>query len=115
MDYTIVPVDKFSQDPLLRELLTLVSTGRINQKAGQAAAWHLANGKSWRELASMMDNRVGRRDTPHFTYADLQQAQALLAAAKVRAEKRKEREAAEPKRSEPAPVRDRTGRVISQR
>lgn len=115
MDYTIAPVEKFSQNPLLPELLTLVSTGRISPKAGQAAAWHLASGKSWRELAAMMDDHVGRRDTPHFTYADLQQAQALLAAAKVRAEQRREREAAEPKRAQPAPVRDRTGRVISQR
>ena len=63
----------------------------------------------------MTDNRLRRPDTPHFTYADLQTAQALLANAKVRAEYRKEREAAEPKRAEPAPVRDRTGRVVSQR
>jgi hypothetical protein len=115
MEYVIRPVDEFSQDPLLRELLVMVSTGRVSQKAGQAAAWHLANGKSWRELAAIADNRVGRPDTPHFSYADLQLAQDLLANAKVRAEKRKEREAAEPKRAEPAPVRDRTGRVISQR
>lgn len=115
MEYVIVPVEKFSQDPLLRELLVMISSGRISQKAGQAAAWHLSNGKSWRELAAMADNHVGRPDTPHFSYADLQSAQALLANAKVRAEHRKEREAAEPKRAEPAPVRDRTGRVVSQR
>lgn len=115
MEYVIRPVEEFSKDPLLRELLVMISTGRVSQKAGQAAAWHLSNGKSWRELAAMADNRVGRPDTPHFSYADLQIAQALLANAKVRAEQRKEREAAEPKRAEPAPVRDRTGRVVSQR
>ncbi len=115
MEYVIRPVEEFSQDPLLRELLVMISTGRVSQKAGQAAAWHLANGKSWRELASIADNHVGRPDTPHFSYADLQIAQALLANAKVRAEQRKEREAAEPKPAEPAPVRDRTGRVVSQR
>jgi len=115
MEYVIRPVEEFSQDPLLRELLVMISTGRVSQKAGQAAAWHLANGKSWRELASIADNHVGRPDTPHFSYADLQIAQALLAHAKVRAEQRKEREAAEPKPAEPAPVRDRTGRVVSQR
>jgi hypothetical protein len=99
MDYVIRPVDEFSQDPLLRELLVMISTGRVSQKAGQAAAWHLSSGKSWQEL----------------TYADLQTAQVLLANAKVRAEQRKEREAAEPRPAEPAPVRDRTGRVVSQR
>ncbi len=115
MTYEIRKVDEFSQDPLLRELLVMISTGRVSQKAGQAAAWHLANGKSWRELATIADNHVGRPDSPHFSYADLQSAQALLANAKVRAEQRKEREAAEPKRAEPTPIRDRTGRVISQR
>ena len=113
MEYTIRPVDEFSEDPLLRELLVMISTGRVSQKAGQAAAWHLSSGKSWQELASMLDDHVGRADTPHFSYADLQAAQLLLANAKVRAEQRKEREAAEPKKEEPA--RDRTGRVISQR
>jgi hypothetical protein len=115
MDYVIRPVDEFSQDPLLRELLVMISTERVSQKAGQAAAWHLSSGKSWQELAAMLDDHVGRPDTPHFTYADLQTAQVLLANAKVRAEQRKEREAAEPRPAEPAPVRDRTGRVVSQR
>lgn len=115
MEYVIRPVEEFSENPLLRELLVMISTGRVNQKVGQAAAWHLSSGKSWRELATMLDNHVGRPDSPHFNYAELQAAQALLASAKVRAEQRKEREASEPKRAEPAPVRDRTGRVVSRR
>ncbi|MBI1312155.1 hypothetical protein GC176_12760 [bacterium] len=115
MTYVIRPVEQFSEEPLLRELLVMVSTGRISQKAGQAAAWHLSSGKSWQELATMLDDHVGRPDSPHFSYADLQVAQTLLAAARVRAEQRKEREALEPQRTEPAPVRDRTGQVVSLR
>ena len=112
MEYKIHPVESVSTDPVLKELLNLVATGRINSNVAQAAAWNIANGKSWRQLSQMKFNRLARPDTPQFSHAELAYAQQLVAAAKQRAADKAEKNAKEPK----APVRrDRTGRVISQR
>jgi hypothetical protein len=112
MEYRIHPVESVSTDPILKELLNLVATGRINTNVAQAAAWNIANGKSWRELSQMKFNRLARPDTPQFSYAELTYAQQLVAAAKQRAADKAEKNGKKPEE----PVRrDRTGRVISQR
>jgi hypothetical protein len=112
MEYRIHPVESVSKDPILKELLNLVATGRINTNVAQAAAWNIANGKSWRELSQMKFNRLARPDTPQFSYAELSYAQQLVAAAKQRAVDKAEKNGKKP--AEPV-RRDRTGRVISQR
>jgi hypothetical protein len=113
MEYKIFPVEQFSQDPILKELLNLVATGRINRNVAQAAAWNIANGKSWRELAGMKFRTAGNRpDKPHFSYTELAYAQNLVAAAKQRAVDKKDKKPAEP--ADPV-RRDRTGRALSQR
>lgn len=110
MEYHVFPVEHVSKDPVLKELLNLVASGRINKNVAQAAAWNIANGKSWRELAAMKFNRAGNLpDPPQFSYAELTYAQNLVAAAKQRAAEKKDTPPAEPVR------RDRTGRVVSQR
>ena len=112
MEYKIHPVESVSTDPILKELLNLVATGRINTNVAQAAAWNIANGKSWQELSQMKFNRLARPDTPQFSYAELAYAQQLVAAAKQRAVDKAEKKETNPEE----PVRrDRTGRVISQR
>jgi hypothetical protein len=111
MEYLVFPVSHVTKDPVLTEVLNMVGTGRINQNAAQAATWHLASGKSWQELATMVRRRPGA-DVPMFNVVELQGAQQLIAAATVRAEERKKREAEKP--AEPV-RRDRTGRVVSQR
>ncbi len=111
MEYLVFPVSHVTKDPVLTEVLNMVGTGRINQNAAQAAAWHLANGKSWQELATMVRRGPGA-DVPMFNVVELQGAQRLIAAATVRAEERKKKEAEKP--AEPV-RRDRTGRVVSQR
>lgn len=112
MEYKIHPVESVSTDPILKELLNLVATGRINTNVAQAAAWNIANGKSWQQLSQMKFNRLARPDTPQFSHAELAYAQQLVAAAKQRAADKAEKKDAKPEE----PVRrDRTGRVISQR
>jgi hypothetical protein len=112
MEYRIHPVESVSTDPILKELLNLVATRRINTNVAQAAAWNIANGKSWQELSQMKFNRVARPDTPHFSHVELAYAQQLVAAAKQRAADKAEKKDANPEE----PVRrDRTGRVVSQR
>lgn len=86
MKYKVVPVEKVSTDPVLHQLLALVRTGRVNEDIAQAAAWHIANGKSFRELAQMRKKQPGKLpDVPLFNYAVLQRADMLVATAKTRA------------------------------
>lgn len=112
MEYKIHPVESVSKDPILKELLNLVATGRINTNVAQAAAWNIANGKSWQELSQLKFNRLAQPDTPQFSYAELAYAQQLVAAAKQRAADKAEKNGT---KSEEPVRRDRTGRVISKR
>lgn len=50
--YEIVKIEEVSTDPAVKELLTVFGKNRLSQRATQAAAWHLANGMSWQELAT---------------------------------------------------------------
>ena len=92
MKYQVMPVEKVSTDPILRQLLRAVATGRVNKSAAQAAAWHLANGKTWRELAAMKIKRAGNLPSPPlFSYNDLRQADMLVTMAKVKAKEAEEK------------------------
>jgi hypothetical protein len=78
MEYRVFPVEKFSQDPALYELLSAVADGKHRQKVVQAAAWHMASEKSWKELAAMKFRRAGNLpDAPHFTPGELVSARKL--------------------------------------
>ncbi|MBI2480893.1 MAG: hypothetical protein HYV60_20365 [Planctomycetia bacterium] len=56
MNYKIVPIDTLTKDPNVIEVCKMLGYGEIPQNAAQAAAWNLANGLSWQELA--VKNRV---------------------------------------------------------
>jgi hypothetical protein len=88
MEYRVAPVEAFSSDPVLREVLTLVARGEIRQQVGQAIAWHLANGKSWKQLAQLRTPQLaGLPGIPVFLQRDVQEAESVLTAVKARVEK----------------------------
>lgn len=87
MNYRLVPLEAIQSDPEVHALCRAVGSGAIPQTAGQAAAWHLANGLTWRELAQL--NRVESRYTGNqrfFTTQQLRRAQAWLAEQAERSE-----------------------------
>lgn len=86
MQYTLIRPEDYTDNTQVHELLKLVASGKLNQQAAQAAAWHLASGMSWQELVDKKYERVRAEDTPYFTPAQLQGAQEIVAAAKHRAE-----------------------------
>lgn len=89
MDYRIFPVKRFSKDPSLFELLTKVASGKTPQKVAQAAAWHMASDKSWKQLAAMKFRRLGGLpDIPEFTRSQLASARKLAEKSQMLAEKR---------------------------
>jgi hypothetical protein len=54
MRYRIVPLEEFvgGGDPRIIDLCRLLAQRRVSQNIAQAAAWHLANGLSWQQLAA---------------------------------------------------------------
>ncbi len=105
MRYKPIPVDEFSKDPVLAEILTMVPTGKVDRQVLQAAAWHLTDKMSWEQLA---DKRLGRlggnAQTPYFAPEQIVQAQNLFthAATLARAKAEKAKELAE--KGEATPV-----------
>ncbi len=94
MEYRIFQVDRFSRDPALFELLTSVADGKTSQKVAQAAAWHMASDKSWKQLAAMKFRRLGGRpDIPEFTQSQLESARRLTEKSRALAEKKGSKEA----------------------
>jgi len=61
MKYTVVPIESFTKDPKVIEVVNMLGRGEVPQNAAQAAAWNLANKMSWQELAAK--NRVESRFT----------------------------------------------------
>ncbi|MGN6544212.1 MAG: hypothetical protein ACTHK7_04130 [Aureliella sp.] len=52
MRYRIVPIAEFNSDPRIAYLCRMLADREITQNVAQAAAWHIANGLSWEELAA---------------------------------------------------------------
>jgi len=66
--YEIHPVDYFTTDARVAELCKLLGTGQLDQKAAQAAAWHLSNHMSWEELAKLQTfPKMPQYSKPYFT------------------------------------------------
>lgn len=87
-EYVLLPVEAVSDNPILYHLLEIVGTGQVDPQAAQAAAWNLANGMSWNQLALKQQQHLGGRPpTPYFSPEQLFLAQALVAQARERAEK----------------------------
>ena len=89
LKYELRRTEDVVQDPVLRELLTLVGDGRIDRKVAQAAAWHLTDRMGWNELAADGYDPLGIGGRVYtFNRGQLLAAQRLLAVAKQRADER---------------------------
>jgi hypothetical protein len=74
MKYTLVPLEQLTTAPEIQELCVQLGEGAIAQSVAQAAAWHLANGLSWDELAAK--NRVESIYTGNTKYFSSEELQA---------------------------------------
>jgi hypothetical protein len=88
--YQVRPLSEVTTKPGIRELLKSLGEEKIDQRAAQAAAWHLANGLSWEELAAKRIEHLGRFSEPYFSFAQLIAARqaADVATASATAENR---------------------------
>jgi len=86
--YKIVPVEQYTDNPAVQELGRMLGTGQINQRAAQAAAWHLQNGLSWEQLAAKQLRSAGMEE-PYFSPLEIRVAMQLSVMATNLAEQRK--------------------------
>lgn len=75
--YEIRPVDSFTDDGRVKEVLMILGIGNVDQQAAQAAAWHFTNGMSWSELAAKKSHHLGRPDEAYFSPGQLQTAMQI--------------------------------------
>jgi hypothetical protein len=93
MKYKVVRPSDVSDKPELEILLKQIASGKIERGTAQAAAWSIASGKSWQELANEKWDHVGAPDEPYFSQQQLQAAQSLVAGVKAKAKEVAEQQA----------------------
>lgn len=86
--YVILPVEKFTTTPGVREVLQALGSGMVSQRVAQVAAWHLNNGMSFQELACKQLRFANGTRRPYFSPGEIRAAFQLVAKAKEIAEKR---------------------------
>jgi hypothetical protein len=75
--YEIRPIETFTSDPKVQELCKLLGTGQLNQRAAQAAAWHLANHMTWEQLIDKKIHHLLGGDEIYFTADDIRAAMQI--------------------------------------
>jgi len=90
--YRLIKVEQYTKDPNLQMLIEMVGTNRIDPQIAQAAAWHLTDKMSWRQLAAKKRKHIGRLPSPYFSAAQLFRAQQLVATAVAEAREREKKE-----------------------
>jgi len=93
--YEIQPIEQYTSDTTLQELLKVFGRGNLDRMTMQAAAWHVANGMSWDELAKKQLKHIGQPPVPYFTAAQINGAMKLVAQAEQAAKNRPAKSAGE--------------------
>jgi hypothetical protein len=89
--YDIKPIDSYTSDPEVIAVVQMLGRGEIDQRSAQAAAWHLANGMSWDELAAKVGAKhIGGATQPYFTSAQMEMALRITREATRRVEENKD-------------------------
>jgi len=90
MKYEIRPIEAFTDKAEVRELCRMLGAGLIDQRAAQAAAWHLNCNMSWQQLATKQLRFANGLRRPYFTPAELRRAVQAAAMASQLAEQRRQ-------------------------
>jgi hypothetical protein len=70
--YQIKPIEAVSTKPEIKELLSAFGKRHLNQRATQAAAWHLANDMTWEQLLNKQIEHLNGTSEPWFSPAEIQ-------------------------------------------
>ena len=86
--YTVMPVDKYTKDPVLQSLIFMVGTGKLDQHSAQAATWHITDNMSWQQLAQKGKGPVRVPGDNYFSAANIQAAIQIAGMAQSQAAER---------------------------
>jgi hypothetical protein len=86
--YEIRPIESITDKPAVQELCRMLGTGQVDQRAAQAAAWHLNNNMTWQQLAAKRIEHADGSKEPYFTAAQIQWGMRLAVTAGKQAEER---------------------------
>jgi hypothetical protein len=89
LTYKLVPLDTVNDSPVLADVIRSHAAGSVATPVAQAAAWHVANNLTWRELETKMIDHLGRPDSPYFTRAQVDAARKVIEQAEERVATRK--------------------------
>jgi hypothetical protein len=79
MEYEIRPIESFTRNSSVIEVCKMLARGEVSQNVAQAAAWNLANGLSWDQLAAK--DRVRLMDGSGSKYFNLSEIRAAIGVA----------------------------------
>ncbi len=91
VEYDIRPISDVTNNPAVAELCRMLAEPHTDQRAAQAAAWHLHNGIGWGLMAAWRSPRPGATFQPqYFTARQIRLGKRLAEAAVREARKRLE-------------------------
>ncbi len=88
MKYQIKPIETFTDKTEVHELCRMLGTGRISQRAAQAAAWHLNCTMSWQQLAAKQLKFANGASQPYFSPQEIRAGMQIAATAAKLAKQR---------------------------
>ncbi len=83
MKYSIIPLEKFNNDPEVADICAALGHNQISQNVAQAAAWHVANDLTWERLQSL-PKKVSQYTGVEFYFTQFEVAAARRAVNYVR-------------------------------
>ena len=104
LEYKLVPVEEYTKDETLGELIRMVGRGEVNQHSAQAAIWTRTDNMTWNQLAAK--NVRGILSVQYyFQPQDIYQGQRIMAEAEGRIRVNAQAEKSAPKEAETSRVR----------
>ena len=76
--YEVLPLSAVNQNVGVAAVVESLGRADMEQRVAQLAAWNLANGKTWRELATMQIKHVDGESEPLYTAAEIAHARELV-------------------------------------
>jgi hypothetical protein len=86
--YEIKPLESFTSNPAVWELSRMLGKGQLNQRAAQAAAWHLNNNMTWEQLAAKRLKFANGTTAPYFSQQEILAGMQVSAVAEKTAQQR---------------------------
>lgn len=88
--YQIKRIEEHTDNKVVHEIVRALAAGVVPQRIAQLAAWHVANGVSWEELASQSYRHPSGLRAALYSPAEIQAAMQLVTTAEKRVKEQEE-------------------------